>query len=99
MPLQVCKPVNPGAIGNLRVNGGDAGGGQRGQRLGGDPVGFLVPAIAGGLADSAERLRAGEGNVRDDQPPAGLAVPETQSWLVDTENTIVCLKPEKLAGF
>ena len=73
MPHQVCKPVNPGAIGNLRVNGG--------------------------LADGVARLRAGEGNVRDDQPPAGLAVPETQSWLVDTENTIVCLKPEKLAGF
>jgi len=28
--------------------------------------------------------------------PEELAAPEPQSWLVDPENTIVCLKPEKL---
>ena len=99
MPPQVCKPVNPGAIGNLCVNGGDAGGGQHRQRLGGNPVGFLVAAVAGGLADGVARLRAGEGNVRADQPPAELVAPEAQSWLVDPENTIVCLEPERLVGF
>lgn len=32
-------------------------------------------------------------------PPEELAGAEAQSWLVDPENTIVCLKPEKLVGF
>lgn len=31
--------------------------------------------------------------------PEELAAPEPQSWLVDPENTIVCLTPEKLVGF
>ncbi|NMC52586.1 MAG: hypothetical protein GYA48_03000 [Chloroflexi bacterium] len=49
--------------------------------------------------DRAEVARLSEIIYARYMPPAELAAPETQSWLVDPENTIVCLNPEKLAGF
>lgn len=49
--------------------------------------------------DRAEVARLAEMIYARYMSPAELAAPEPQSWLVDPENTIVCLKPEKLVGF
>jgi len=46
--------------------------------------------------DRGEVARLSEVIYKRYMTPEELAAPEPQSWLVDPENTILCLKPEKL---
>ena len=62
--------------------------------------GVLLEGAAELLAeDRAEVARLSEIIYARYMPPEELAGPEPQSWMVDPENTIVCLEPERLVGF
>ncbi len=59
--------------------------------------GVLLEGAAELLAeDRGEVARLSEVIYKRYMTPEELAAPEPQSWLVDPENTILCLKPEKL---
>lgn len=62
--------------------------------------GVLLEGEAELLAeDRAEVARLSEVIYARYMTPEELAAPAPQSWLVDPENTVVCLKPEKLVSF
>jgi nitroimidazol reductase NimA-like FMN-containing flavoprotein (pyridoxamine 5'-phosphate oxidase superfamily) len=62
--------------------------------------GVLLEGTADLLAeDRGEVARLSEVIYKRYMTPEELAAPEPQFWMVDPENTIVCLRPEKLIGF